>query len=104
MNQRLFELKERLNTLYSRLDRIDGEFRTPFGADCLDQAVETESRRVCNSLRRTLLTEINMIQQASKHVADGNSGICRLCGETITDDRLAAVPYATACAECSRDR
>lgn len=55
----------------------------------LDQAEEAIRRKVLDALRR---------------LDSGTYGQCESCGGPIAHERLEAVPYATSCIECERER
>ena len=44
------------------------------------------------------------IEAALARLADGSYGICQVCGERISAERLAARPAARACVGCVRRR
>jgi RNA polymerase-binding transcription factor len=46
--------------------------------------------------------EIQMIEAALARMDAGTYGICVSCGGTISSQRLAALPYTTACITCAR--
>lgn len=71
--------------------------------DIVDQASNiTErhmSQRFCD--RESFL--IKKIKQALDDIADGNYGICNLCGEDIAIKRLKARPVARYCIDCKTE-
>ena len=44
------------------------------------------------------------IDAALKRIDDGTYGICTNRGEQIPVERLEALPYATLCIDCQRER
>jgi len=40
------------------------------------------------------------IDRALAKLADGDYGVCDVCGEVISDERLEALPWATLCVRC----
>jgi len=40
------------------------------------------------------------IEGALEQMREGKYGVCAVCGKTIPEERLEAVPYATLCVEC----
>ena len=57
------------------------------------------SQRICN--RESL--RIRKIEQALEDIANGEYGICRLCGEDIAIKRLKANPVARHCIVCKTE-
>lgn len=57
------------------------------------------SQRFCD--RESFLIE--KIKQALDDIADGNYGICNLCGENIAIKRLKARPVARYCIDCKTE-
>ena len=43
-----------------------------------------------------------MIEAALARMDAGTYGICVSCGETISSQRLRALPYTNACIKCAR--
>jgi RNA polymerase-binding protein DksA len=41
--------------------------------------------------------QLQQIESALRHIADGTYGICDACGEYIPTSRLDAIPWATLC-------
>ncbi|MBP7310283.1 MAG: TraR/DksA C4-type zinc finger protein [Candidatus Cloacimonetes bacterium] len=44
--------------------------------------------------------KIRLLNDAMRKIADGNFGICEMCGENIQDARLELLPYAIYCVSC----
>ena len=44
------------------------------------------------------------IDAALKRIDEGTYGICTNCGRQIAEERLEALPWATLCIDCQRDR
>lgn len=44
--------------------------------------------------------ELERMDEALTKIEDGTYGICAVCGEEIEEDRLKAMPYATAHVKC----
>ena len=47
---------------------------------------------------------VDQIDQALERVEDGTYGWCESCGRPIEAERLEAVPYATLCLDCRKER
>ena len=44
------------------------------------------------------------IKAALKRIEEGTYGMCTNCGKQIAEARLEALPWATLCIDCARDR
>lgn len=40
------------------------------------------------------------VEHALERMEAGKYGVCAICGKTISEERLEAIPYATLCIEC----
>ena len=45
---------------------------------------------------------LSAIDAALKRIEEGTFGACVNCGEAISEERLAALPWATMCIDCKR--
>jgi RNA polymerase-binding transcription factor DksA len=52
-------------------------------------------------LGNTARTEIDRINQAIAKIDSGHYGICQVCEEPISKERLKALPYSTLCITCA---
>ena len=69
-----------------------------------DTATETYDRELDYTLEENeerLLTEIDA---ALKRIEGGTYGTCTNCGKQIPEERLEALPWATLCINCQRER
>ncbi|NOX73608.1 MAG: TraR/DksA family transcriptional regulator [Alphaproteobacteria bacterium] len=94
-------LTTRLAELEARLTGIEADLDTPVNPDFADRATEREGDEVLESLGSAGLAEIKTIQAALKRIEDGSYGICIVCGEEISPERLDVVPHATNCRKCA---
>ena len=46
--------------------------------------------------------ELHAIEEALERMREGRYGLCDECGESISTERLQALPYATMCIACQR--
>jgi len=70
--------------------------------DWEDRASERQGDEVLEALGNVELDELRRIDAALARIEDGSYGICPKCGDTISDERLVAVPEAALCRECAR--
>jgi DnaK suppressor protein len=59
---------------------------------------------VSDALRREMRAELARIEQALRSIVEGTFGICRLCGDVLSDGRLEAKPDANLCIQCASKR
>ncbi len=94
---RLAELEHRLHTIES--DRPGAT--NPPDQDWIEQAVRRQNDVVLDQLTTEVRLQMAAIQAALTRLDVGTYGKCRTCGEPLTPQRLAALPYATRCLECA---
>lgn len=94
MNDRLAELEERLHDIETDLDE-------PADQDSEERATEREGDEVLESLGNAGLVEIRAIQSALKRIEEGTYGVCVVCDEDISPERLDLVPHAPNCRNCA---
>jgi DnaK suppressor protein len=98
---RLIAMLEELNL---RLARITDNVRhsdVPLEKDFAEQATQNENDEVMDYLGNAARTEIEMIKQAIARIDNGQYGICQVCDEPISKERLEAVPYSNMCIKCA---
>jgi RNA polymerase-binding protein DksA len=93
----LEELDERLGKITDDVRHTD----KPLDQDFSEQAVEAENDEVLDALGNATRLELEKIKQAISRIDAGSYGICLTCGETIKQERLAALPYANQCIRCA---
>ena len=67
-----------------------------------DHASDMFDREVDDSLEENAEQLVREIDSALERIAAGTYGTCDRCGQSIPEERLDAVPYATLCVECRR--
>lgn len=77
----------------------DGTFPDP-----LDRALSESSRTIELRTRDRERKLIQKIQKAIERTEDGSYGICEVCGEEITEDRLEVRPETTLCISCKEEQ
>ena len=93
-----------LEDLNNRLDNIIHDVRhdkTPLEHDFAEQATQNENNEVIDYLGNSARAEINQIKLAIANIDSGRYGICDVCAEPISKERLAAVPYTSQCIKCA---
>jgi DnaK suppressor protein len=81
-----------------------GHRQQPLSRDAADRAQETENDEVLERLGQSTTALINQYQHAIERIDTGRYGICEACELPIEAERLEAVPQATDCLECARER
>ncbi len=56
------------------------------------------------ALKQSLEKKARSIEAALRKVEEGQYGICRECGEPISEERLAILPHTTVCVKCAQKR
>jgi DnaK suppressor protein len=72
--------------------------------DLADTATETYDRELDYTLEENSEHVLAEIDAALKRIEEGTYGICTNCGKQIAEERLEALPWATLCIDCARDR
>lgn len=83
----------------SRMSKGDGTFPDP-----LDRALSESNRTIELRKRDRERKLIQKIQKAIQKTEDGTYGICEICGEEITEDRLEVRPETTLCISCKEEQ
>lgn len=78
-----------------RMNKGDGTYPDP-----LDRAMSESTRSIELRKRDRERKLIQKIINALKKIDDGSYGICEICSQPITEERLKARPEATMCFEC----
>jgi YteA family regulatory protein len=69
-----------------------------------DTATETYDRELDYTLEENSEHVLAEIDAALQRIEDGTYGQCTNCGRQIPEERLEALPYATLCIDCQRQR
>ncbi len=69
-----------------------------------DTATETYDRELDYTLEENSEHVLTEIEAALKRIDEGTYGICTNCDKPIAVGRLEALPWATLCIDCRRDR
>jgi RNA polymerase-binding protein DksA len=85
------------------LTDLSGE-ETAFDNHLGDTATETYDRELDYTLEENSEHVLAEIDAALKRIEDGTYGTCSNCGKQISEERLEALPWATLCIDCQRER
>jgi RNA polymerase-binding transcription factor len=72
--------------------------------DLADTATETYDRELDYTLEENSEHVLEEIEAALKRIEEGTYGVCTNCGKQIAEERLEALPWATLCIDCARNR
>ena len=95
--QELLQLKEEYET---RIHKIEDDIQNPkddLNKDWEDQAVAIRQNDTRQILAAEARQSIIYVNDALNHIENGTYGECEMCGESIQEQRMQAVPYATLC-------
>jgi DnaK suppressor protein len=69
-----------------------------------DMAADTYERELSMNMMSTEHRMLTQIDDALKRIDEGTFGVCQDCQKAIAMSRLKAVPYASYCIGCQRER
>lgn len=82
----------------------DAGEETAYDNHLADTATETYDRELDYTLEENSENVLAEIDAALKRIDDGTYGTCANCGKQVLVERLEALPWATLCIDCARDR
>ncbi|MDY6946206.1 MAG: TraR/DksA family transcriptional regulator [Pseudomonadota bacterium] len=92
------ELQQRSTRIVQDLSRqLD-----PLSRDSDDRAIQLENDEPLQAIGQAAVSELEDIGVALDRIARGLYGICKICGDEIAAERLAAVPQACVCQHCGQ--
>lgn len=96
------KIRSRLAELQGRLEKVEDALNEPADQDLEDQAIELEDDEVLESVGFAGLKEISLLVDALARIDRGTYGVCSMCGQPISDERLDAVPFTMLCRNCAK--
>lgn len=87
------------NLLSSQSD-FSGEM--PFEEDYAASGTTTFERERDLSLSENVKDLLKKVNEALDRIENGTYGICEMCGQSIPEERLKALPYANLCIKCKQ--
>jgi DnaK suppressor protein len=82
----------------------DAGEETAYDNHLADTATETYDRELDYTLEENSEHVLAEIDAALKRIEEGTYGTCTNCDRPIALERLEALPWATLCIDCQRDR
>jgi RNA polymerase-binding protein DksA len=98
------KLLNRRDEIEGRLNKIDQDILHTNGApspDSGEQAVERENDDVLEALGGITRSELEKINTALARIEQNEYGICTVCKNPISAERLEAIPYTDNCIDCA---
>ncbi|MEM8539672.1 MAG: TraR/DksA C4-type zinc finger protein [Pseudomonadota bacterium] len=99
ISDRQHSLERRKEYLTNRLENIEDELDDAPDPNWSENAQASENDEVLEDLGLAGQDEIRAIDAALQRIEDGTYGICVICGELISQERLDVVPYTPFCKE-----
>lgn len=93
-------LTTRRQELADEITEIEDRLDDPKDPDAEERSVEREEDEVLESREKQNFEEIQAIDAALNRIEEGSFGICAICQEDISNERLEAVPYTNVCRNC----
>ncbi|WP_447932524.1 TraR/DksA C4-type zinc finger protein [Sphingopyxis fribergensis] len=94
----------RLAELEAQIDQLEASQRELLEDDLPEQAIERAEDEALDAVERAALDERTLTRQAIMRIDAGLYGLCTECGVPIDADRLEALPAASRCIACERER
>ena len=89
-----------LAEIASKLRETRDEPRDEYSGDMLDRGERFHEEDLQYTLLGMKTETIQRIDEALERLAEGEYGFCAECGDEISEQRLAAMPFAVRCFEC----
>ncbi len=96
------KLLEKLNEMNARLAKVEDALDDPLPKDSEEAAVERGDDEVLEEVGHAARREKAMIVAALERVVSGEYGVCAVCGEEISEERLDVLPYTPVCKKCAK--
>lgn len=99
--RRLLEAKKSsLSSDLAKTRNAEEETTEESTQDIADKAVSSYTREFLYSLSDGDRTTLLRIDAALARIEEGIYGMCRHCGQAMSEKRLTAVPWAPLCVDC----
>jgi DnaK suppressor protein len=90
------------NALVGELRHLNRNWDLRPVGDSGDDAQEGADDEIVSRMAQAESDELRAIEEALERMREGHYGLCEECGQTISTERLQALPYATMCIDCQR--
>ena len=98
------KLVRRRHELVSMIEQLEDKLDDPKPTDIEDRATESEDDEVMELQVKVEYQELKAIDAALSRIENDAYGICLICEEDISKERLEAVPHATLCRNCMNNQ
>lgn len=98
IKKRLLDAKSELE---KRVTTIHSHARDPLDADSAEQAAQLGNVEVVSALETEAVEELTSIKAALQRLETGSYGVCKTCGDEISEQRLAVRPASLECVDCA---
>jgi len=98
LRQQLLKELEQIEASGPRVE-IAAELREPRSDRAVDAATAVELEHKL-AVEDNLSGQLKMVEHALSKLEAGTYGLCDLCGQPISPERLEALPYANLCIKC----
>ena len=95
----LLKEKEELETRVEKIDKDFGNRKISKQFD--EQSIERENDQVLVNLELEAKEELKAIETSLARIDGEHYDRCTECAETISDERLEAIPHALKCRNCA---
>lgn len=110
-NERLTHFKTLLNKRLEELLSEAGKAVSGMSNDSVEENFPDPTDRAALETDRNFLLRvkdrerklITKVKEALERIEDGGYGICEICSEEISEERLEARPVTTYCIECKKE-
>ena len=89
-----------LGEIADKLREARDESREPYLGDMLDLGERFHEEDLQYTLLGMKTETIQRIDEALDRLSEGEYGLCSECDQEISEQRLAAMPFAIRCCEC----
>jgi RNA polymerase-binding transcription factor len=100
IRQRLLKQKQEIISMYQQDVRAGQESADDGTEDIVDRANNSYNRELMFSLSDSERQLLFQVEEALRRIEDGSYGACANCGQTISLQRLQAVPWTRFCIDC----
>ncbi len=101
IREQLLRRRDEILVIVNKVGKHIGHREEPFDRDSGERALELENLDALFAIDRQTRLEFSQISAAIERIDNGQYGICDECGAPISEQRLAALPYADTCIRCA---
>ena len=100
----LLDMKSTITNRIKALNKDKTRAGGPIEADSSEQAQTIQNDEVIDHLDDLERAELVKIDAALGRIESGTFGACTSCGESISEKRLKALPFAKICMGCNEEQ